>query len=99
VDINSFQSEYTHNKGTGTTKEEKTMWTKGSLNINGTDCKFWVKHFEEGSEVYGINEGRISKLEIRVNGKTTCNYDRGWDIEPQDATTKKAYAELLKRFN
>lgn len=75
------------------------MWSKGSLNINGTEATYFVKHFEESSEVYGINEGRISKLEIRVNGKTTCNYDRGWDIEPKDETTRKAYEELIRRFN
>lgn len=75
------------------------MWSKGSLNINGTECSYWVKHYDEPSETYGINEGRISKLEIRIAGKATCNYDRGWDIRPQDAATRKAYAQLLKKFN
>ena len=61
-------------------------------------CKYWVKHYEEGSE-WGIDEGRISKLEIRINGKITANYDRGWDIEPEDETTQTALAILLKEYN
>ena len=75
------------------------MWSKGSLNINGTECSYWVKHYDEPSETYGINEGRISKLEIRVNGKTTCNYDRGWDIEPADENTQLALELLLHSEN
>lgn len=49
-------------------------------------------HFEEPSEEYGINGGRISKLEIRdSNNHWLCNYDRGWDMKPQ---TKKATLAL-----
>lgn len=57
------------------------MWSKGTIGVPQKDgsyivCKYWVKHYEEGSE-WGIDEGRISKLEIRINGKITANYDRG----------------------
>ena len=58
------------------------MWTKGT--INGYD--YSIKHFEEGSE-YGINGGRISKLDIRRDGKIFVNYDRGWDIKPTGKET------------
>lgn len=56
------------------------MWSKGTIGVPQKDgsyiaCKYWVKHYEEGSE-WGIDEGRISKLEIRINGKITANYDR-----------------------
>ena len=78
------------------------MWHQGVIGapVNGKmiACKYWVKTFDEGSE-WGIEGGRISKLTIEVNGKTTCNYDRGWDIEPKDEATQKAFAILMCEYN
>ena len=34
-----------------------------------TACSYTVKHYEEGS-VFGIDGGRISKLAIKIDGKT-----------------------------
>jgi hypothetical protein len=61
--------------------------------------KYWVKHFEEGSE-FGIDGGKISKLTIRKVGESRdlCNYDRGWDIEPADEV-KAVYAIILEKYN
>ena len=61
---------------------------------------WWAKVYDEGSE-YGINEGRISKLMIKVDGVTTLSYDRGWDIEPDenDQATMIAYSILMKDYN
>lgn len=80
------------------------MWSQGTIGVpNGdgtyTTCRYWVKHYDEPSEEYGIDGGRISKLEIRVNGKTTLNYDRGWDIEPEDEATQLAFAILIQKYN
>lgn len=74
------------------------MWRTRFIEINGRSYQGTVKFYEEGS-IYGIDEGRISKLEIKRNGKTVCNYDRGWDIEPKDEETKEVYKRLLKEFN
>ena len=49
------------------------MWSKGEIEIEGTKVQYWVKHYEEGSE-FGIDGGRISKLECRANGKTILHY-------------------------
>ena len=38
------------------------MWKQGQIKVNGTTVDFVIKVFEEGSE-FGINNGRISKLE------------------------------------
>ena len=78
------------------------MWREGTIGIpNGdgtkTICHYWVKHYEEGSQ-FGINGGRISKLAIKVEGRITCNYDRGWDIEPTDEIKKKALAILVYAY-
>lgn len=70
------------------------MWNEGTLRIRTSIFHYWVKHYEEPS-VYGINEGRISKLMLKRDGEIVCNYDRGWDIEPVDEDTEIAL-ELLK---
>jgi len=70
------------------------MWTKGTL--NGYD--YCIKHYEESSH-YGIDEGRISKMSIRKNGKELYNYDRGLEFDNLDAGGKKVYGELLKQYN
>ena len=74
------------------------MWSKGTLEINGTTVTWSVKHFEEGSE-YGIDGGRISKMTIKVGTKDIVNYDRGWDIKPSDDISIFAFKFLMEKFN
>ncbi len=82
------------------------MWHEGTIGIKineGKESKiahYWVKAYEKGSE-FGIDGGRISKLQIKIDGKTTANYDRGWDIEPDenDEATITAYSICLKEYN
>ena len=61
---------------------------------------YWVKDYDEGSD-YGINGGRISKLSIKIDGEWVVNYDRGWDIEPDenDEAAQIAYCILLNEYN
>lgn len=48
-----------------------------------------MKRFDLPSP-YGIGGGRISKLDIRTDdGQVVARYDRGWDIEPQNADVKE----------
>ena len=70
------------------------MWTQGTIN----GYAYWVKHYEEDSQ-FGIENGRISKLSIRKNGKELYNYDRGLDFDNLDADGKMIYNELLKQYN
>ena len=74
------------------------MWKEGAIHIGGKVYRYWVKHYEEGSQ-FGIDGGRISKLMIKRGGEIVCNYDRGWDIKPVDEDTEFALAILLKDFN
>ncbi len=74
------------------------MWSEGSIKIGSDLFHYWVKHYEEAS-VYGIDEGRISKLTLKRSGEMVCNYDRGWDIEPADENTAAALAILIKDYN
>ena len=76
------------------------MWKEGAILIGGKGYRYWVKHYEEGSQ-FGIDGGRISKLMIKVDGVITANYDRGWDVEPaeDDMPTRMAYCILLENYN
>lgn len=56
--------------------------------------------YDDPSEMYGIDGGRISKLTIRgTQREWLCKYDRGWDVKPMDAKTKKFYDEIIKKYN
>ena len=74
------------------------MWTEGTIKTPTSLVRYWVKYSEEGSE-FGIDGGRISKLMIRRGDETIASYERGWDVEPDDADTKNVLAILLTRFN
>ena len=74
------------------------MWKEGSILIGGKGYRYWVKQFDEGSQ-YGIDGGRISKLMIKVDGKVTAHYERGWDVEPKDEPTRLAHSILLQKYN
>jgi len=77
------------------TKVLEDNWVKGKVG----DYSFEVKIFDECSK-YGINRGRISKLTLRDETGEHCliNYDRGWDIEPDDEYLEhyEAIINLLK---
>lgn len=82
------------------------MWSEGTIGIPDTKdaekytkCHYWVKHYEEPSEEYGINGGKVSKLMIKINEAIVCNYDRGWDIEPTCKEAELALSILLNDFN
>ncbi|WP_035796535.1 DUF7678 domain-containing protein [Butyrivibrio sp. MB2005] len=83
----------------------KRLFKEGTIGFPTGENKnkvvhWWAKVYDEGSE-YGIEEGRISKLMIKVDGKTTLAYDRGWDIQPDenDEATMMAYSIIMKEYN
>ena len=88
-------------------QQNENLWSEGTINIPDPDdlsnddtiCHYWVKHYEEPSEIFGIDGGRISKLTIKVDGQVTCHYDRGWDMEPEDEATQLAYWIVMDKYN
>ena len=74
-------------------------WITGTTDFDGErELRIQAKVFEEPSETYGINGGKISKLEIRIGNEIIANYDRGWDIEvPEEA--QPLYESFLAQFN
>ena len=75
------------------------MWAEGSIKVQNSIFHYWVKHYEEPSEDYGIDGGRISKLMLKRDSKITYSYDRGLDIAPTDKATETALAILMKEYN
>lgn len=75
------------------------MWSEGSMKVRNSVFHYWVKHYEEPSETYGIEGGRISKATLKRNGQIVYNYDRGLDIAPADEDTEIALAILMKNYN
>ena len=73
------------------------MWAEGSIKVQNSIFHYWVKHYEEPSEDYGIDGGRISKLMLKRNG--AYSYDRGLDITPTDKATETALAIVMKEYN
>ena len=74
------------------------MWKEGSIKVYSSIFHYWMKVYDEGSQ-YGIEGGKISKLMLKRDGKTVCNYDRDWDIKPVDEETQLAYEILVHTEN
>ena len=79
------------------------MWIDGVIEVedkneNAVGIRYFIKWFEKPSED-GIDEGCISKLELRLNKEIVCNYDRGWDIEPTCTEAEIALELLLAQYN
>ena len=49
--------------------------------------------------IYGIDEGRISKLTVKRDGREIMNFDRGWDLEPNTDADREVLAEILAKYN
>jgi hypothetical protein len=86
-------------KGTQKKTEDKAMWNKGSIKIENQTFTYSAKVYGEPSEDYGIEGGRISKLEIRLGDFPVARYDRGWDIEPETENAQLALLAILHNFN
>ena len=80
----------------------KNGWHEGTIGapIGSKDNRiahYWVKTAEEDQEA---GMGRIIKMQIKIDGKTRVNYDRGWDIEPDedDELVMLAYSILIHEY-
>lgn len=87
-------------------KEELSMWLEGTIGIpvkkeaekEYIAVHYTLKVYDEPSK-FGINHGKISKLQLKQNGKIVANYDRGWDIHPTTKEAEMALCILLTRHN
>lgn len=82
------------------------MWQEGVIGIpvnKTTDgsviaVHYILKKYDEPSK-FGINNGKISKLQLKQNGEIVANYDRGWDICPTTKEAEIALCILLDQHN
>lgn len=74
------------------------MWKEGSIKVNSSIFHYTMKQFDEGSK-WGIDGGRISKLNIKRGGVEVVNYDRGWDKKPSDPDAQLAMEIILHGEN
>lgn len=87
-------------------KEKQIMWQEGTIGIpvkkeaekEYIAVHYTLKVYDEPSK-FGINHGKISKLQLKQNGKIVANYDRGWDIHPTTKEAEMALCILLTRHN
>ena len=86
-------------KGTQKKRRKKTMWNKGCVKIENQTFTYSAKVYGEPNEDYGIEGGKISKLEIRFGDFPVARYDRGWDIEPETENAQLALLAILHNFN
>lgn len=61
------------------------------------DYSFKAKVYDIGS-IFGIGEGRISKLQVWRVGREVMSYDRDWDQVPKSRRDLKALKEILSGF-
>ena len=80
------------------------MWHEGTIGIpkdgNSRIAHYWVKTYNKKNK-NGINGGKISKLMIKIDGEIVANYDRGWDIKPdeEDQQANIALYICLDQYN
>jgi hypothetical protein len=78
------------------------MWSESIIACpaTGGKYKYWVKHFEEGSQ-YGIDGGKVSKLTIRKVGENRdlYNFDRGLGIDCQTDEVRAILSIILAKYN
>lgn len=70
-------------------------WVKGH---GSNKVTFSARVFDKGS-VYGIDNGRVSKLFICKDNKIIVNYDRGWDVKPENTEHQAIYKAVMNKLN
>ena len=72
------------------------FWLEGSVN-RYPDYTFRAKVYDAGS-VFRIEQGRISKLQVRCGDRVVMNYERGWDQHPASRRDRNVLQEILAGF-
>ena len=74
----------------------KDLWLSGHV-TKAPEYTFRAKVYDAGSE-FGIDNGRISKLEVFHKGNEVINYDRGWDQKPRSWKEKTVLRDIVAGF-
>ena len=75
------------------------MWNTGKIKVGSKVVEYSMKRYDNPSNM-GIDQGRISKLTLKVDGKIILNYDRGWDATGRwNRTARTALKYLVANYN
>ena len=80
------------------------MWKDGIIGFANPlgeriEVHYYIKAYDEPSK-YGIkNWGKISKLELKIDGELVAQYDREWVVEPTCEAAKMALTLLIADYN
>jgi hypothetical protein len=74
----------------------RDFWREGAVN-RYPGYTFQAKVYDAGS-VFGIEQGRISKLQVWRGDRVVMNYERGWDQQPASRRDRKVLREILAGF-
>jgi hypothetical protein len=72
------------------------FWLDGTVN-RYPDYSFKAKVYDVGG-IFGIGEGRISKLSVMQRDRVVMHYDRDWDQVPASRRDRKVLREILAGF-
>ena len=67
---------------------KRDLWLRGRIAAM-PGYSFSAKVYDEPSQ-FGIEGGKISKLQVNKDGQQVMNYDRGWDDKPKNAEHREA---------
>lgn len=72
---------------------------KGKIAINGRQME-WVLRRSKGESCFGIQGSRIFALELKKNGETVLDYERGLKVRPgtDDEETKACLGYLIDKY-
>lgn len=73
---------------------ERDQWISGTCE----GFRFHVKSHDLPSK-HGIDNGKISKLELWDDGYNCVNFSREWDICPENDLEQNVVQQLIDRFN
>ncbi len=74
--------------GIAYSESETTNWIEGRI-VTMPGYTFHAKVFSEPS-AHGIDDGKISKLQVKKDDVEVINYDHGWDVRPETPEQKEA---------
>lgn len=74
-------------------------WQRATLEVEGREYTANIKRCERPSPEFGVDGGRIIKLDLWEDGRLVAVYDRGWDRLPETLRAERAVHMLLHDYN
>lgn len=72
--------------------ESGSPWISGKID-GMPGYTFKAKLYDQPSK-FGIDGGKISRLQVRKDGEQTLSYDRGWDQRPTTSEGREALRRI-----